>query len=71
MKKHILTLELHFAQVKNKLEILRQSRSGKKVIGIVEERLQSLEKQLDTAKALDLIIDNYKANYKNKIGQLV
>ena len=71
MKKHILTLELQLAQVKNKLEILRQSRSGKKVIGIVEERLHSLEKQLDTAKALDLIIDNYKANYKNKIGQLV
>ena len=71
MKKHILTLELQLAQVKNKLEILRQSKSGKKVIAIVEDRLQSLEKQLDTAKALDLIIDNYKANYKNKIGQLV
>ena len=71
MKKHILTLELQLAQVKNKLEILRQSKSGKKVIGLVEERLHTLEKQLDTAKALDLIIDNYKANYKNKIGQLV
>ena len=71
MKKHILTLELSLAQVRNRLEILKQSKKGKKAIGIVEERIQSLENQLDTARALDKIIDNYKATYKNRIVELV
>lgn len=71
MKKHILTLELSLAQVRNKLAILKQSKKGKKEIGIVEERIQSLENQLDTARALDKIIDNYKANYNNRIVDFV
>ena len=71
MKKHILTLELQLAQVKNRLEILKQSKKGKKAIGIVEQRLESLDNQLDTARALDKIIDNYKANYKHRLTELV